>query len=101
MHLSRTCLAGFGLGSLLDSTKEALTPLSHVAGIDLPSSFVTRFSGFAQHLQINTDLGTPALLRRIARLNAEVRGLSEDRASLRSAVSQQGLHLPGTRGVHV
>ena len=101
MHLSRTCPAGFGLGSLLDSTKEALTPLSHVAGIDLPSSFVTRFSGFAQHLQINTDLGTPALLRRIARLNAEVRGLSEDRASLRSAVSQQGLHLPGTRGVHV
>jgi len=48
---------------------------------------------------MGTDLSTPVLLRRIAQLEATVGRLSEDLGSLRSAVSKQGLHLPGTRGV--
>ena len=51
---------------------------------------------------MSTDLSTPVLLRRIARLEATVGRLSEDLGSLRwlrSAVSKQGLQLPGTRGV--
>ena len=48
---------------------------------------------------MHTDLSTPVLLRRIARLEATVGRLSEDLGSLRSAVSQQGLQLPTTRGV--
>jgi hypothetical protein len=48
---------------------------------------------------MSTDLSTPVLLRRIAQLEATVGRLSEDLGSLRSAVSKQGLHLPGTRGV--
>ena len=48
---------------------------------------------------MSTDLSTRALLRRIAQLEATVGRLSEDLGSLRSAVSQQGLKLPRTRGV--
>ncbi|MBE7419467.1 MAG: hypothetical protein HS128_17315 [Ideonella sp.] len=48
---------------------------------------------------MSNDLGTPVLLRRIARLEATVGRLSEDLGSLRSAVSKQGLQLPRTRGV--
>jgi hypothetical protein len=48
---------------------------------------------------MSTDLSTPVLLRRIAQLEATVGRLSEDLGSLRSAVSQQGLKLPRTRGV--
>ena len=48
---------------------------------------------------MSTDLSTPVLLRRIAQLEATVGRLSEDLGSLRSAVSEQGLQLPRTRGV--
>jgi hypothetical protein len=48
---------------------------------------------------VSTDLSTPVLLRRIARLGATVGRLSEDPGSLHSAVSKQGLQLPRTRGV--
>ena len=48
---------------------------------------------------MSTDLSTPVLLRRIARLEATVGRLSEDLGTLRSAVSKQGLQLPRTRGV--
>ena len=48
---------------------------------------------------MSTDLGTPVLLRRIARLEATVGRLSEDLGSLRWAVSNQGLQLPRKRGV--
>jgi hypothetical protein len=48
---------------------------------------------------LSTDLSTPVLLRRIARLEATVGRLSEDLGTLRSAVSKQGLQLPRTRGV--
>ena len=43
---------------------------------------------------MSTDLSTPVLLRRIARLEATVGRLSADLGSLRSAVSKQGLHTP-------
>ena len=43
---------------------------------------------------MSTDLSTPVLLRRIARLEATVGRLSEDLGSLRSAVRKQGLHPP-------
>jgi hypothetical protein len=48
---------------------------------------------------MSTNLSTPVLLRRIAQLEATVGRLSEDLVTLRSAVSRQGLQLPGTRGV--
>jgi hypothetical protein len=48
---------------------------------------------------MSIDLSTPALLRRIAQLEATVGRLSEDLDGLRSAVSEQGLQLPRTRGV--
>jgi hypothetical protein len=48
---------------------------------------------------MGTDLSTPVLLRRIAQLEATVGRLSEDLVTLRSAVSNQGLQLPRTRGV--
>ena len=48
---------------------------------------------------MSTDLSTPALLRRIAQLEATVGRLSEDLGSLRSAVSKQGLQAPRMRGV--
>ena len=48
---------------------------------------------------MSTDLSTPVLLRRLAQLEATVGRLSEDLGSLRSAVSEQGLQLPRTRGV--
>jgi hypothetical protein len=48
---------------------------------------------------MSTNLSTPVLLRRIAQLEATVGRLSEDIGILRSAVSKQGLQLPGTRGV--
>lgn len=48
---------------------------------------------------MSTDLSTPVLLRRIARLEATVGRLSEDLGSLRSAVSKQGMQLPRTQGV--
>ena len=48
---------------------------------------------------MSTDLSTPVLLRRIARLEATVGRLSEDLGSLRSVVSKQGLQTAGTRGV--
>ena len=48
---------------------------------------------------MSTDLNTPVLLRRIARLEATVGRLSKDLGSLRSAVSKQGLQMPRTRGV--
>ena len=47
---------------------------------------------------MNTDLRTPVLLRRIAKLEATVGRLSEDLGSLRSAVGKQGLQTPRTRG---
>lgn len=43
---------------------------------------------------MSTDLSTPVLLRRIARLEATVGRLSEDLGSLRSVVRKQGLHPP-------
>jgi len=43
---------------------------------------------------MSTDLSTPVLLRRIARLEATVGRLSADLGSLRSAVSKQGLQTP-------
>jgi hypothetical protein len=43
---------------------------------------------------MNTDLDTPVLLRRIARLEATVGRLSEDLGSLRSAVRKQGRQAP-------
>jgi hypothetical protein len=46
---------------------------------------------------MSTDLGSPALLRRIAQLEAIVGRLSEDLGALRSAVSMQGLQGPGSR----
>jgi len=48
---------------------------------------------------MSTDLSTPALLRRIAQLEATVGRLSEDLGTLRSAVTKQGLQLPRTPGV--
>ena len=48
---------------------------------------------------MSTDLNTSVLLRRIAQLEASVGRLSEDLGSLRSAVNQQGLQAPRTRGV--
>ena len=48
---------------------------------------------------MSTDLSTPVLLRRIARLEATVGRLSEDLGTLRSAFSKQGLQLPSTRGL--
>jgi hypothetical protein len=47
---------------------------------------------------MSTSLSTPVLLRRIAQLEAIVGRLSDDLGSLRMAVSQQGIPLPGTRG---
>ena len=46
---------------------------------------------------MSTDLTTPVLLRRIARLEATVGRLSDDLGSLRSAVSRQGVQLPRAR----
>jgi hypothetical protein len=43
---------------------------------------------------MSTDLNTPVLLRRIARLEATIGRLSADLGSLRSAVSKQGLQTP-------
>jgi hypothetical protein len=43
---------------------------------------------------MSTDLSTPVLLRRLARLEATVGRLSADLGSLRSAVSRQGLQTP-------
>ena len=43
---------------------------------------------------MSTDLSTPVLLRRIARLEATVGRLSADLGSLRSAVRKQGLQTP-------
>ena len=43
---------------------------------------------------MSTDLSTPVLLRRLARLEATVGRLSADLGSLRSAVSKQGLQTP-------
>jgi hypothetical protein len=43
---------------------------------------------------MSTDLSTPVLLRRIARLEATVGRLSADLGKLRSAVSKQGLQTP-------
>lgn len=43
---------------------------------------------------MSTDLNTPVLVRRIARLEATVGRLSADLGSLRSAVSKQGLQIP-------
>ena len=48
---------------------------------------------------MSTNLSTPVLLRRIARLEATVGRLSEDLGALRSAFSKQGLQLPSTRGL--
>lgn len=48
---------------------------------------------------MSIDLSTTVLLRRIAQLEATVGRLSEDLGSLRSAISEQGLQLPRTRGV--
>lgn len=48
---------------------------------------------------MSTEHSTPVLLRRIAQLEAAVGRLSEDIGSLRSAVSKQGVALPGARGV--
>ncbi len=47
---------------------------------------------------MSTELSTPVLLRRIARLEATVGRLSEDLGTLRSVVNKQGLQLPRTRG---
>jgi hypothetical protein len=48
---------------------------------------------------MSTDVSTPVLLRRIARLEATVGRLSKDLGRLRSAVSKQGNQLPRTQGV--
>lgn len=48
---------------------------------------------------MSTDLGTPALLRRIAQLEATVGRLSDDLGNLRTAISKQGLQPPRVRGV--
>lgn len=48
---------------------------------------------------MSTDARTPALLRRIAQLEAAVGRLSEGLGRWRSAVSTPWLHLPGTQGV--
>lgn len=48
---------------------------------------------------MSTDTSPPALLRRIAQLEATVGRLSEDLGSLRSAVSKQGLQAPRPHGV--
>jgi len=48
---------------------------------------------------MSTNLSTPALLRRIAQLEATVGRLSEDVGSLRSAVRKQGLQVPKQLGV--
>ena len=48
---------------------------------------------------MSTDLSTPVLLRRIARLEATVGRLSEDLGSLRLAVTGQGLAPAMARGV--
>lgn len=48
---------------------------------------------------MSTDLSTPVLLRRIARLEATVGRLSEDLGTLRTAVSKQGLQLPRAQGI--
>ena len=49
---------------------------------------------------MSTDLITPVLLRRIARLEATVGRLSADVGSLRSAVSKQGLQTPARQRGH-
>ena len=49
---------------------------------------------------MSTDLITPVLLRRIARLEATVGRLSADLGSLRSAVSKQGLQTPARQRGH-
>lgn len=48
---------------------------------------------------MSSDVVSPALLRRIAHLEATVGRLSEDLGSLRLAVTKQGLPAPKTRGV--
>jgi hypothetical protein len=48
---------------------------------------------------MSTNVSTPVLLRRIARLEATLGRITEDLGSLRSAVSQQGLLAPRRRGV--
>lgn len=63
-----------------------------------PFALFAWVSAFAYTSYMSTDLSTPILLRRIAQLEATVWRLSEDLGALRSAVSQQGLQPPRSRG---